>query len=357
MIPATIRSLEDISNLIQSGYILWNNYGLVNVQYTGDLIQFNYKNEAQFRPPAAWNYFEIMARGLIFNSKGQLLAKPLPKFFNYGQLLPASDDVLIEATEKIDGSLIILFWNPDTWQWQTATRGSLVSDQAAWAKRWLTNQIPDLTKLNPEYTYLFEAVYPENRVVVNYGDESELYLIGARQLYGAHDMLYSELKVIADEVGFVTPQIWRGMKAESYLESAADSDANHEGFVLRYSDGMRYKVKGEAYLKAHKLMTGLSYNRVLDAHKSGALAVMTQGMLDEFLGELNEYKARIDKRMAEIATDVEEAFAIAPKDDRKDFAQWVHQNAQGLSGLMFAKWDGKPLEKLLYRWLELENKE
>ncbi|HRF99146.1 MAG TPA: hypothetical protein PLZ51_28235, partial [Aggregatilineales bacterium] len=74
---------------------------------------------------------------------------------------------------KMDGSLGILY----RWQgaYYIATRGNFDSDQAIWATIFLRTHY-DLHNLADEYTLLFEIIYPDNRIVVNYGQRQDLVL-------------------------------------------------------------------------------------------------------------------------------------------------------------------------------------
>ena len=78
-----------------------------------------------------------------------------------------------EVYEKLDGSLGILYWLGD--EPYIATRGSFESPQAQIATELL--RAYDLSGLDRRRTYLFEIIYPENRIVVNYDDRRELVLL------------------------------------------------------------------------------------------------------------------------------------------------------------------------------------
>jgi len=101
-----------------------------------DIRIFNYTQTVQFSK--AWDDVTRQCRGLILNVKtGEVLARPFPKFFNYGEHIQNAwtipDEVPI-ISEKLDGSLGILYsLNGKSW---IATRGSFMSDQAIWATEW-----------------------------------------------------------------------------------------------------------------------------------------------------------------------------------------------------------------------------
>ena len=112
-----------------------------------------------------WDAFTLLARGLVIDpDAGRIVATPFAKFFNAGERHGDIPDLPFEAFEKLDGSLIIVFHHAGAWR--TATKGAFDSPQAAWAKARL--DAADLAPLSPGTTYLFEAVYPENRIVVRY---------------------------------------------------------------------------------------------------------------------------------------------------------------------------------------------
>lgn len=96
-------------------------------------------------------------------------------FFNLGEHqgpLPTSP---FRVLDKLDGSLGILYGLGS--QQGIATRGSFTSDQAKRATgiflaRYRNYQPPQGT------TAVFEIIYPENRIVVDYAQESDLYHLG-----------------------------------------------------------------------------------------------------------------------------------------------------------------------------------
>jgi len=121
---------------------------------TLDLTIWNYSPKVQYEK--LWDEITMQCRGLVTDSKGQIVARPFKKFFNYEQHKPEdipNEDY--EVYEKMDGSLGILFNYQD--EWIMATRGSFTSPQAIKGKE-LLGKYP-LDKLNKNNTYLFEIIY------------------------------------------------------------------------------------------------------------------------------------------------------------------------------------------------------
>ena len=81
----------------------------------------------------------------------------------------------MEVTAKLDGSLGIAYTHPEG-DVRLATRGSLASGQAIeatriWHEKYRHVAIPE------GVTPLFEIIYPDNRIVLDYGEMRDLVLI------------------------------------------------------------------------------------------------------------------------------------------------------------------------------------
>lgn len=309
-----------------------------------DLYIYNYTPRTQFAN--LWNAETRMCRGLIIDHEGNVRARPFRKFFNYGQEMPRQNQSIVEATEKMDGSLGVLYRLNG--EYCISTRGSFQSEQAQWATIFLNQGSPPVG-LDPNLTLLFEIIYPANRIVIDYGGWAGLVLIGAIDMEYGRDYLYRELEVLADQYGYAIPKYYDMQDPNDYLNLAVDLSANNEGFVLRYTDGERYKVKGEQYKIAHKLMTGISFKRVLEAVASGVYEQMIEGLPDEFLTTILGYYNRIADTREEVSARIYDLFGQAPRGSRKEFALWCKANCSDDQGYMFAVLDGKELAPLIYK--------
>ena len=84
--------------------------GLLHKQIhpTYDLTIWNYSPKVQYEK--LWDDITLQCRGLVTNSKGDIVARPFKKFFNYEEYKP--EEIPNEnyvVYEKMDGSLGILF--------------------------------------------------------------------------------------------------------------------------------------------------------------------------------------------------------------------------------------------------------
>lgn len=128
-------------------------------------------------------------RALILDKDFNVLSRSFDRFFNYGELEEGLNINWEEyyLTTKIDGSLINLYYDYFNNKWQYSTRGTAFAE----AETTMGNSFESicLNLFNPneikenllykDFTYIFELVSPENRVVTPY-KENMLYLTGIR---------------------------------------------------------------------------------------------------------------------------------------------------------------------------------
>jgi len=149
---------------------------LISVQQhdTLPLLIWNYTQMCQFSK--SWDEYTMMCRGLITDLEGNIVARPFKKFFNLGEqkdLIIPKDKPIV--TKKYDGSLGVLYWNGKLPC--IATRGSFNSKQAAWATSWIQKfYIEEKPIFDKDKTYLFEIIFKENRIVVDYNFEGLILL-------------------------------------------------------------------------------------------------------------------------------------------------------------------------------------
>jgi RNA ligase len=212
----------------------------------------------------AWDFFTTAARGLILDTVSRrVVATPFPKFFNLGEHAQAIPDLPFETFEKLDGSLIIIFHHAG--RWRAATKGAFDSNQAKWAQARLDEA--DLCSLVPGTTYLAEATYPENRIVVRY-DEPALVLLAA---YG-EDGMELDFDTVREAAG---PPGWRVAERHGFasiaelLHRAASLPRTREGFVMRFDNGLRLKVKGSEYRRIHAAISGVTPLALWEAIAAG----------------------------------------------------------------------------------------
>lgn len=330
-------------------YMLDQGYVRENTHPTLDLKILNYTEKAQY--DNEWNNVTTKCRGLIVNSEGIVIARPFDKFLNYGQR--DADKLLMDekviATDKMDGSLGIL-WSYKGEQ-GIATRGSFTSDQAIHATELWKEKYN--FAVAPMWTYMFEIVYPSNRVVLNYGDMDELVLLGVRDIEEGSVLLPNDVYT------------WRGPKTQTFsyetLREALEAPQrpNAEGLVLYFPDlDYRIKLKQDDYVALHKIVTGLTKRRVWENVKEGkTLRDLCEIVPDEWHAWLKDTYNEIRKQYwlidCTVRSDYRQiCYALGRADvnwTRKDFAQLATSTEwTEYPGLVFGILDAKDISDKVY---------
>jgi len=263
-------NLEILNNYKENG-LLYS-----QVHPTLPLTIWNYSEKVQY--DNLWDEVTLMCRGLVTDDNGNIVARPFQKFFNIGEkrYTPTQD---FEVYEKMDGSLGIFFYYKG--EPVFATRGSFTSNQAIRGRE-------ILNKYNWEYgtyegyTYLFEIIYPENRIVVNYDGLEELVVLGVIETSTGKECVFDEMK----NEGFVLVKKYDGIKDYNQLKDMISDNA--EGFIVKFSNGDRIKIKGEEYLRLHRIMTNVSTTSIWEILSSGGdMYQILKDVPDEFYDKIS----------------------------------------------------------------------
>ena len=322
------------------------------VHPTLPLTIWNYSEKVQYEN--LWDEVTLMCRGLVTDDKGDIVATPFKKFFNIeeGKYTPTET---FEVYEKMDGSLGIVFWYQG--QWVVATRGSFTSDQAIKATELLQKYNTDI--MFRHMTFCFEIIYPENRIVLDYKGEEKLVLLGAFDNWGK-DYDITDW----DEWGFDVVKKYDGINDYKQLKEMVKND--QEGFVVKFSNGDRVKVKGIEYLRLHKIMTNVSTTGIWEYLKNGEdVMELLKDVPDEFYTKIKNYVKELRYFFMSISEDAGKRFDgkmygkyndKEPITDRKEFAEWVSQQNKHLSGILFRMFDKKDYSEIIWNLIKPEFK-
>ena len=279
----------------------------------------------------AWNEFSLLARGLILHPATEtVVATPFPKFFNAGERgrpIPAGS---FEVYEKVDGSLAIIHH----WQgrWRCATKGSFNSSQAAWVEAHLAAS--DTSWLVPGATYLCEAIYSENRIIIQY-DRDNLFLIGAHREDGT-EAGWPEMRDIADRMGWERPAPHNMGAFHELVAYVRTLPGNREGVVVRFEDGTRLKVKGDAYCRIHASISRCTPLAIWEALAAGDdLEAMRRDLPEEFPPDFDGIRAALDAQVSSIVSRVREAVAEVAGLTDKELGQSLDRLPADVRQLVF----------------------
>jgi RNA ligase len=371
-------SLEILNQYVEEGWVVKNDHPSL------PLSIYNYSRKTQY--DGKWDDVTLQCRGVITdNATGKVLVRPFKKFFNYEELVgnkwkesklpPMCDYVYIQ--EKLDGSLGILF-NYEG-EWIMATRGSFVSEQSIKGLEILKSKY-NLDSWLKHYGYLVEIIYPENRIVVDYGkkervvflsvvmnesyewgpfDDSEQHWTISRSIFKMNGIKKEDVVQTEQHFNF-SDDLYKSLKEKN--------ENNKEGFVIRFHPGnFRVKIKFEEYVRLHKIITQVSTYDIWEHLKNGKdISELLEKVPDEFdkwvkhtVKTLEYHKFTLEERCGKSHdyfrygkfNDVE------PEPTKKEFAEHVKKYTNPkLHGLMFAIWDGnrKRIDEILWRLIKPE---
>lgn len=210
------------------------------------------------------------SRGIMFRLRDDgehyLVCRPPEKFFNMNEnplTMGLDYTQVVHSMVKEDGSLISSYVGVDGAIY-LKTKGSLHSDQAAAAMRWLNGSSERATQLQSAiayaeldgYTVNCEWTSPLNRIVVQYTTESLVVLNARNRMTGE----YMDRAGLLARFGDSTVEL-----LEIPVEEVAGLQKG-EGIVVFFGNAHTprfVKVKADAYLILHRLKDGVNQPNAL----------------------------------------------------------------------------------------------
>jgi hypothetical protein len=342
-------NLKQLTQYIEEGWIEFQNHPSLPLRI------YNYSRNCQYQE--YWDELTLMCRGLVLDYEGNIIARPFKKFFNLSENkhTPTKN---FDVYTKLDGSLGILFNYKD--QWIMATRGSFISEQSV--KGFEMLQKYDYKKLNPKYTYLFEILYDHNRIVVRYNFEDVVLLGVIETKNGVEVNLYEgendiRIRNLINNLGFKVVEKHNGITDYSTLSSL--SKDNEEGFVVRFDNGDRCKIKFNEYVRLHRLLTNFSNVDIWESLKNGDnVEEILKDVPDEFDNwvrtTIRDLKYNYFQ-ISEYCGKVHDGFRYGKYNDRdpeptkKEYAEYVKQFKKPLQSVMFSMWEKKSYDHIIWR--------
>lgn len=314
------------------------------------------------------------SRGLILDAEsGAVIRRPFARFFNIGEAQDYEADIdyaRLRALEKVDGSLVTLYFNERTGFWHFGTRGTPFANAKHRLGGTFADRVcraaglaaapgtPEFNSLadkiaDREVTYLFEFIGPDNPHVTPH-PQSELVVLGARHRDGSElsagdlkywfETLQAEGWNVREPETYAIPLDLRRLSRPAQVEAikrwvASDPAFKglHEGLVCQDPvTGKRLKVKTPLYCAAH-LQGGdegvnLSKNRIVELVVNG-----DAGEFMLYMPHLAAMVQKADDQVGEFLEGLDPVWeAVRGIEDQKTFALAVQEKVGShASGLYF----------------------
>ena len=231
----------------------------VRVRREGPLAVFNYGFDCVYAEPLVQE-----ARGIIIDTERlEVVCWPFRKFGNHTESYADPIDwPTARVQEKVDGSIIKLWYDRSRPGWQFATNGTIRAEDAPVGEAVRTT-FADLIRqadnyadipfddLDRDSTYIFELVTPRTQVIVRYSTTT-LYHLGTRSNLTGEE---SETDIgIRKPREYPIHSLAECVETAMTLNAGAEDEIRAEGFVVVDGRWNRVKVKSPDYIARHQLM-------------------------------------------------------------------------------------------------------
>jgi len=229
-----------------------------------------------------WDQTNKHLRSSVWNYEGELISAGFPKFTNFGENpehFPVPQSLKnCTVVEKLDGSLLIV--SKYKGQLILRTRGTVDAftmdnghelTEFQFKLPFIDSLIKEQQKVDPDHdldtwpvSVLFEWVSPINKIVINYGDVADWYLVGIvnhdNYRLGSQELLDE----FAEAIHVKRPATYTFSDVNDLLENV-EQWKGKEGVVIYSQDGQTlHKVKAFEYLKCHAFKGNATFENTIE---------------------------------------------------------------------------------------------
>jgi RNA ligase len=300
-------------------------------------------------------------RGIIFDKDGKIMSRPFHKFFNVLEREETQTHAIDISQphvimEKMDGSMIRPILIDGYLRLATKMGVTEVSMQA---EEWLAKQSVEYKQwlyscIEADVTPIFEWVGPFNQIVLAY-EEADLVLLACRYNVSGEYFMPNE----DDACPFsLVPQYGQiNGNLGSYIDRQREAE-NREGDIIRFADGHMLKVKNDWYVRIHKCVDRIVFDRnivnlIINEEVDDVVPMLPQAQADrvrDFVDRFwDAFKVKEDRLLAE--RDIARQLY---SDNRKrialEFVPTLENKAD--ASFIFRMLDGKDIRELMFQHIE-----
>ena len=330
------------------------------------------------------SYPEVQdCRGLILErDTWKIMSMSFRKFFNHGESHAAKIDWnSAHVLEKVDGTMIQVYWDWHKKEWFAATTGTAEGEGEVNNKMgttfnelfWSTvvkynNIFKNL--LDKSFTYVFELTTPYNIVVKPHG-ESSVTLLAIRSNETLQELSYENILAAGKwlQVPVVKCFDLNATDFGALIRTFEGMPWSEEGYVVVDGNFNRVKIKNPAYVAVHHLKSKTAEHNILTVVKANEI--------EEFAATFIERKDEVfslKKKYDTLVSKLEDVWVILSdnlpknitKEENKRYAAKVFEivdkfDVKQFSGLYFSLKDKKVAsvkdfiheydDKTLYKYL------
>lgn len=316
----------------------------IHVVQDGDLVSLKYN---QIESPMAESIVQECRGMVVCTRRKQVMGWGYNKFWNHGEhLADRIDWSTARVQTKADGSLILMWWDPEHDQregWRVASSGHPTAggrvgkeEQTFADLFWQTWDQTDMRLPPHRYqgtTFCFELCTPTNRIIVRHS-EPYIVLHGARDEHG-NEIPLENMETMCGVRNWPMVEEFQLTSLEECLYAAERLDPlQQEGFVVVDQHYNRVKIKSPRYVALHHLKgDAMTTRRAIELWQTGECSELLANF-PELEPDIRPVHDRLDN-WALMATMDYAKHSGAPT--RKDFAMAVKDRPH--SAVMFRMHD------------------
>lgn len=303
-------------------------------------------------------------RGLIFYPDGRLMSRPFHKFFNVNereetQMHKIDLGHTHVIMEKMDGSMIRPLLVNGRLRLATKMGVTEVAEAAekylATRKDWAEIMIWLERCVKVGVTPIFEFIAPTNQIVISYS-KPDLVLLAIR-VNETGGYLVDQNDTPA---GLTRVPVYGSIEGNlaDYIARARMQE-NREGDIIRFADGHMMKIKNDWYVRIHKTMDKIRFDRhivelILNEEVDDAIPMLPQHEADR----VREFERRFADRLHSLVAGYERYYitVVASGLDRKRYAQeWmptIQKNDPFAPVYVFGRFGNRDGRKMIIDYIE-----
>ncbi|HWY10236.1 MAG TPA: hypothetical protein VN026_02870, partial [Bacteroidia bacterium] len=177
-----------------------------------------------------------------------------------------------------------------------------------------------------------------NRIVVDYGTMDDLVLLTVINNETGDERI--------EDIGFPIVKKFDGINDIHELKALEEN--NKEGFVIRFNNGFRVKMKFAEYVRLHRVITGVSNVVVWEYLSEGkSFEELLEKVPDEFYNWVKKTQNELTKQFDEILAESKSVFKEF--ETRKETA--LYFQTQKHPSVLFSMLDKKAPDKIIWKMI------
>ncbi|MDA3779742.1 MAG: hypothetical protein PF487_05935 [Bacteroidales bacterium] len=190
-----------------------------------------------------------------------------------------------------------------------------------------------------------------NRIVVDYGDRYELVLLSRLETKTGFELLHEDL-VTNYSKWFTVVKKYDIPNIKNLSELKALEEDNREGFVIKFENGFRVKVKFSEYVRLHGILTNVSNLTVWEHMRDNyEFDDLLERVPDEFYNWLKRIANKLQSEFNKIERlsllEFVRIYHVNKITERASFAEIAKQS--NYRAILFKLYDKRPYADIIWK--------